>query len=155
MQMSNHVRAIQADLAAAASLGDESTAEAGRRLSEALESSLHLRLLDLLTDAAADLSAAVPGGHVEVRVAAREPGFVFVREDEAEDGPALPPAGEEASARISLRLPESLKAAVESAAAAAGVSANAWIVRALSRALEPGPVPVVKGSRRLQGFARS
>lgn len=154
MLISNHVRAIQADLAAAAALGEESIAEAGRRLSDALESSLHLRLLDLLTDVAADVSGVVPVGHVEVRVAGRDPQLVFVPDEDAGEEVA-PAVGEEASARISLRLPESLKAAVEAAAAADGASANAWIVRVLARALEPRPGSSSRGSRRLQGFARS
>jgi hypothetical protein len=153
MRLSNHVKAIQVDLAAAASLGDESIAEAGRRLSEALESSLHLRLLDVLAEAAADASALVPSGRVEVRVAGRDPELIYVEDEVAGDEAAG--AGEELSARLTLRLPDSLKAAVEKAAAAEGVSANTWIVRALARALDPRASRSVRGARRIQGFARS
>jgi hypothetical protein len=154
MKMSNHVRAIQVDLAAAASLGDEAIAEAGRKLSEALESSLHLRLLDVLAEAAADVSALVPTGRVEVRVAGRDPELVFV-EDEALHGESTAGAAEELSARVTLRLPDSLKAAVEKAAAAEGVSTNTWIVRTLARALDPRASRAVRADRRIQGFARS
>jgi hypothetical protein len=154
MQMSNHVKAIQSDLAAAASLGDESIAEAGRRLSEALESSLHLRLQDLLTEAAAEVSASVPAGHVEVRVAGREPELVFVGEEAAAE--EAPPVGtDQLNARITLRLPEVTKTAIEAAAAAEGVSTNAWIVRALARATEPHTKRTVRKGNRIQGFAQS
>jgi HicB family len=50
----------------------------------------------------------------------------------------------DASARISLRLPESLKADIEMAAAREGVSVNTWLVRAAGAALttgRPGPGP--------------
>ncbi len=48
MQLDSHIQAIQEDLAGTAGLGDEATAQAAQRLSEALGSTLHLRLLDLL-----------------------------------------------------------------------------------------------------------
>ena len=80
MQMAPHITAIQTDLAAAAALGDEATAEAARRVSEALGTSLHLRLLDLLGEAALDVNGQLPSGHVEVRLVGREPELVFVAE---------------------------------------------------------------------------
>src|SRR5687767_15755025 len=99
MQMAHHLHAIQEDLAAAAALAaDEPTAEAARRLSQALGSSLHLRLLDVVSEAAADLSAAVPG-RVDVRLSGRDPELVYVAEEEEPAPAAL--AGEDAlSARI-------------------------------------------------------
>ena len=41
--------------------------------------------------------------------------------------------GEELSGRITLRLPESLKIAIETAAAEEGISTNAWLVRMIAR----------------------
>jgi len=41
--------------------------------------------------------------------------------------------------RINLRLPSTLKALIEDAAAAAGLSVNAWIVRAAAAGLAHGP----------------
>ena len=152
MELSRHVAAIQSDLAAAAALGDEAAAEAGRRLSEALESSLHLRLLDVLTEAALDLDLQLSSGRVEVRLAGRDPQLVLVEEPAAGE-PATP--GDDLSARITLRLPESLKGSLEQAAAREGISTNAWIVRALARALEPRPTRTQQSSKRIQGFARS
>jgi len=153
MQMAPHIAAIQADLAAAASLGDEATAEAARRISEALGSSLHLRLLDLLGDAALDVNGQLSAGHVEVRLAGRDPELVYVAEPEPATEPQ--PTGDDQSARITLRLPEALKAAVEAAADREGVSTNTWIVRVLSRAHEPRAAAHVRTGNRLRGFAQS
>jgi hypothetical protein len=151
MQMAHHLHAIQEDLAAAAALAtDAATAEAARRLSQALGSSLHLRLLDVVSEAAADLSAAVPG-RVDVRLSGRDPELVYVAE-ETEPAPAAA-AGEDAlSARITLRLPESLKLQIEVAASGESLSVNSWIVRALARGLESRPT---RPGRRLTGYTQS
>ena len=106
MQMAPHITAIQTDLAAAAALGDEATAEAARRVSEALGTSLHLRLLDLLGEAALDVNGQLPSGHVEVRLVGREPELVFVAEPDDAIEPA--PTGDDQSARITLRLSKRL-----------------------------------------------
>ena len=153
MDITRHVAAIQADLTAAAALGGEAIAEAGRKLSESVESSLQLRLLDVLTDAALGLNSVLASGHIEVRLAGREPDLVYV-DDPPPDTEVPSTSGDDLSARITLRLPEGLKAAVESAADREGVSTNAWIVRALSRALEPRSGRRTSG-HRLQGFAQS
>ena len=149
MELAHHIHAIQEDLAAAAALaGDESTADAGRRLSQALGSSLHLHLLDVVSEAAAALSDSVPG-RIEVRLSGRDPELVYV-EEEVEPAPA-PASGEDAlSARITLRLPDSLKIQIELAASGEGVSTNSWIVRALARGLDARSV---RSGRRLTGFA--
>ena len=90
MQMAPYVQALQEDLANAASLAaDEAAQEAGRRLAQALEPSLQLRLLDLLSEVALSLNSQVPG-RVEVRLAGREPELVYVEEEEAEPAAAPP-----------------------------------------------------------------
>jgi hypothetical protein len=154
MEMAHHIHAIQEDLAAAASLAtDEPTVEAGRRLTQALGSSLHLRLLDVVSEAALALSGSVPG-RIEVRLAGRDPELVYIEEEE-EPERAQTTGGDDAfSARITLRLPEGLKAQLEVAANLEGTSVNAWIVRALQRGLEPRTRSVRTG-RRLSGFADS
>ncbi len=153
MQLTPHVSAIQGDLASAAALGDEATAQAARRLADALASSLQLRLLELLGEAALDVTAQLPSGHVEVRLSGREPQLVVVSEPEpAAEAPQTP--GDDASARITLRLTEALKSAVEAAADREQVSNNTWIVRTLARALDSRPTRVRTGNR-LQGYARS
>ena len=154
MQMAHHIHAIQEDLAAAASLADdEATVEAGRRLTQALGSSLHLRLLDVDSEAALALSDSVPG-RIEVRLAGRDPELVYVEEEEEEPEPTQAGADDSFSARITLRLPEGLKAQIEVAANIEGASVNTWIVRALQRGLEPRTRSVRTG-RRLSGYADS
>jgi predicted HicB family RNase H-like nuclease len=154
MQMAHHIHAIQEDLAAAASLAaDEATVEAGRRLTQALGSSLHLRLLDVVSEAALALSDSVPG-RIEVRLAGRDPELVYVEDEEAEPEPTQAGTDDSFSARITLRLPEGLKAQIEVAANLEGASVNTWIVRALQRGLEPR-TRSVRTSRRLSGYADS
>jgi len=154
MQIAHHIHAIQEDLAAAASLAaDEATVEAGRRLTQALGSSLHLRLLDVVSEAAVALSNSVPG-RIEVRLAGRDPELVYVEEEDAEPELTQPGSDESLSARITLRLPEGLKAQIEVAANIEGASVNTWIVRALQRGLEPRTRSVRTG-RRLSGYADS
>jgi len=154
MEMAHHIHAIQEDLAAAASLAsDEPTVEAGRRLTQALGSSLHLRLLDVVSEAALALSGSVPG-RIEVRLAGRDPELVYIEEEEEPERAQAASADDAFSARITLRLPEGLKAQLEVAANLEGTSVNAWIVRALQRGLEPRTRSVRTG-RRLSGYADS
>jgi hypothetical protein len=140
---------LQEDLQGLAELGDERSAQVARRLGEALGSNLRLKLLDVLSQAALELNSKLPSGHIEVRLAGQEPELVFVDAP----GESAGTAGEELTARISLRLPESLKGAVEKAAEREGVSTNAWLVRAIARATESRPVHV--SGKRLSGFAQS
>ena len=154
MDIERHVQAIQSDLATAAALGDEAAAVAGERLAAAVASSLQLRLLDVLTEATLALNDQLGSGHVEVRLAGRDPELVFV-EDDARQPEAPPAPGDDLSARITLRLPEALKVQLEIVASGEGVSANAWIVRALARALEPQRGRTRSSGNRLQGYAQT
>ena len=151
MQLDSHIDAIQQDLATTASLGDEATAEAARRLSEALGSTLHLRLLDLLGEAALELSGQLGSARIEVRLAGRDPELVVVTDEGSESTPMA--VGEDLSGRISLRLPESLKAAVEAAATQEGVSTNAWLVRTIAHSLHARSTRR-PGRNRMQGYAQ-
>ena len=78
--------------------------------------------------------------------------FVYVEEEQ--QAARQQPADDEASARITLRLPEGLKAHVEAAASREGVSVNAWIVRALHHQVQ-APVRGPRIGSRLSGFAKS
>jgi hypothetical protein len=150
LELARHVEALQSDLAGIAAVGDEQTAAAAGRLIEAIRASAGLRLLDVLTDAALELSGQLPSGHVEVRLTGQDPALVYV-EEESEAAPVA--AGEDGMhARISLRLPEGLKASVEAAAAREGVSVNTWLVRALTRSVSGG---MPRSGKRLTGFAKS
>ena len=115
MNLTIVLEGLQQDLRRLSELGDERSAQIAERMGEALGSNLRLKLLDLLSQAAVELSSKLPSGHIEVRLAGQEPELVFVDAP----GDAAGMAGEELSARISLRLPESLKASVEKAAESA------------------------------------
>jgi hypothetical protein len=149
MNLTIVLEGLQDDLQGLAELGDERSAQIARRLGDALGSNLRLKLLDLLSQAALELNSKLPSGHIEVRLAGQEPELVFVDAP----GESAGTVGEELSARISLRLPESLKGAVEKAAAREGVSTNAWLVRAIARATESRPAHV--SGKRLSGYAQS
>jgi hypothetical protein len=151
MQIDGIIQALREDLARTAALGDENTSRAAELLAVALESSLGRRLQDALAEAALELNEQLDTSHVELRVAGHDLQLVLVREDGT-----LPEQADEAfSARITLRLPESLKQRVESAAAREGASVNTWLVQALQRAVETRR-PSSSGSRnRLTGYGRN
>jgi hypothetical protein len=158
MELSPHLAALRADLTAAAAVGGDEVARAADLLGDALEPALRLVLLDLLAEAADELTSQLPGATVELRLRGREPQLVA---DVAQAAPAPAPdvTGDD-TARLTLRLPEVLKTRAESAAAAEGLSTNSWLVRAVSSALEPRPTfPFVgspgSGPRRLSGFGRA
>jgi hypothetical protein len=150
MNVAAYVEALQQDLANVAGIGDEAVAEAARRIAAALESSLRLRLTDALGEAAAELTNQLPDGHVEVRVSAGEPELVYVP-----DPGAPPPSGlEDLSARITLRLPETLKTIVDAAAQEAGMSANTWLLQQITRSADPKRRNQ-PGGRRMTGYGQS
>jgi hypothetical protein len=149
MQLQRFVDALKADLTAVAELGDETTADAAGRLVVTLQASIGLRLLDALSEAVLELNEKLPSGHVELRLAGPDPELVYVSDElEAPVGAA----DEAYTARITLRLPEALKASVEVAASREGVSVNTWIVRALSRTSTAAPA--AQSGNRLTGYAR-
>ena len=147
MNISALSEALQADVQAASEGADPKAAEVARRLGRLLEASVRVRLLDALSESAAELSDQVPAGRVEVRVAGDEVSLVFV--PDVEESGEVPV--DEDSARITLRLPESLKVGAESAASRQGLSMNGWLVRAVKRALDERPAR----GHRVRGFAQS
>ena len=68
------------------------SAAAGERLAAAVESSLQLRLFDVLTEATLALNAQLSSGHVEVRLAGRDPELVLVDDRAGEAEPRRPRA---------------------------------------------------------------
>jgi predicted DNA binding CopG/RHH family protein len=153
MQIDGHIQALREDLVRVAALGDDATSRAADLLSVAIEASLARRIQDVLSEAALELNAQLEseGAHVEVRIAGRDPELVLVRED----GTVPEPVDEAFSARITLRLPESLKQRVESAAAREGASVNTWLVQALQRSIESRNRPMSGSRNRLTGYGRS
>jgi hypothetical protein len=150
METAKFVAKLERDLASVAALGGDAVADAAERLIQALRGSAGLRLMEMLGEAALEISAQLPEGHVEVRLVGPDPQLVYVPPAEPTEPAAAQPE-DGLTARITLRLPESLKRELEAAAAREGVSLNAWLVRALARSTAPPPR---RTSNRLTGYAR-
>lgn len=139
MELAPHLDKLRSDLAAAAAVGGDDVATAARLLGDAVEPALRLVLLDLLAEAAEDLTLQLGGATVEVRLHGREPELVASAPAPIPPAPPAdePDPAEEGTARLTLRLPESLKARCESAASAEGQSLNSWLVMAVTAAVDP------------------
>jgi hypothetical protein len=157
MDLTPHLDAIRTDLGSV--LGaSEDLAEAMERMARPLEASLQLRLLDVLGDGALELTEQLPQGHTEIRVSGKDARLVYVGVPEPPEPPAppAPPDEEGGTARLTLRMPDSLKNAVEEAADAMAISVNAWLVQAVQSALTRRQAPPRRGiGNRITGYARS
>jgi HicB family len=168
MDLSPYLESLRRDLAASAGPGGPEITRAADLLAGSLEASARLCLLEALSDAAAEVTSKLGAASVEVRLRGREADLVVTEltHGDLEPPPAVPPPAADGGAdvaRISLRLPESLKEAVERAAAAEGISVNAWLTRAISAAVHTGPPPPrpprppgrPSVGRRVTGFAQA
>jgi hypothetical protein len=162
MELSDSVEKLRRELASITRFAGEDVARAAELLTEALDSSVRLILLDVLSFAAAEITARLGDTVVEIRLADGEPAFVVTTAppEREYDGPAAAAEGEPGTARLTLRLSESLKARVEAAAAREGTSVNTWLVHAASRSLEtPARGRQATGrwapGQRITGYARS
>jgi len=157
MDLTPHLDAIRTDLGSV--LGaNEQLAEAMERMARPLEASLQLRLLDVLGEGALELTEQLPRGHTEVRVSGRDASLVYVGvpEPPTPPSPPSPPDEEGGTSRLTLRMPDSLKNAVEEAAEAMTISVNAWLVQAVQSALTRREEPSRRGiGNRITGYTRS
>jgi hypothetical protein len=160
MDINHLVEALRQDLARAAEVGGDDARAAAERLLLALDPALRLTLMDALSQAAAEIGEALPGVAVDVRLKGREPVFVVEGAPRAE--PADEPfeaEGDEPLARITLRIPEALKARAEALAARRGQSLNTWLVGAARAAASDEPQNTDwsrrgHGGRHIKGWAR-
>ncbi|HLS14940.1 MAG TPA: histidine kinase [Beutenbergiaceae bacterium] len=166
MQIDRYLTALQQSLATAAQTSPEEVQQAADRLAAAMEPALRLNLVEFAADLAAEITVQLEEHSVDVRFRGSGPEVVVTRtagEPPSPEAPVPPPPPpppappeDDGTARISLRLPESLKAQVEQAAAQDGTSTNSWLVRAAQGALYPGPhsgTPTTSG-RRMTGWVR-
>src|SRR5215217_1622697 len=150
MNLSPYIDTVRTGLTNAASLADEPTQQVAHRLGTAVESSTRLALVQALSDAAGEISAELAPSSVELRLSGNDPEFVVtvpgpvaeptvLRPDQEslDEEPEEPTESDEDEplARISLRLPASVKGRVDEQAAKDGISTNAWLVRAVMDAL--------------------
>src|SRR6187200_2702544 len=115
MDITQFVDELRRDLQVAAQAGNDEMRNAAERLTNALDSSVRLTLMDALSQAASEITNELQGTSVEVRLKGREPIFVVVgaateapapAEDQADAADDYEFDDDEAVARITLRLPE-------------------------------------------------
>jgi hypothetical protein len=136
MDLTPYVDTLRRDLVAAAEASSDDLKQAAERLAFALDPSARLALMEAISHAAAEITAELPDGSVDVRLNGRELDFVVEIAPQAEmpappppPAPPAPPEEEDGDlARITLRIPEAVKARAEEKAAAAGQSLNTWLV---------------------------
>jgi hypothetical protein len=151
MNLTSYVSNLGREFATLAEAGGEEARALVERLSGPLESAIRMTLLDALSAAADEITRDLAPGSVELRLRGRDPSFVVALPPAEPSGPAaedaaapadgapeggLPIAEDGPAARINVRLPEQLKAAIEEAAAREGRSVNAWLARAAAAALQ-------------------
>ena len=140
MELAPYVESLRTDLLRAAEAAGSEGHAVAERLLLALEPALRMALLEALSDATAEITAELPHAAVEVRLKGREPQFVvsatepLPSPDAATDAPDDEEDG--ALARVTVRIPESLKTRAEEAAAAVDQSLNSWVVAAIRRAVQ-------------------
>lgn len=174
MDLAPYVDQLRRELVLAAGTGGDEARALAERFAAILESAARLALLEALSAAADEITEDLAPGSVEVRLRGRDPAFVvtpppsvrpYPEEDETGVQPErpLPPpdADEGGTSRISLRVPENLKPRIEEAAAQDGLSVNAWLVRAVSAALNPSDAgrrparrPTQQTGNRYSGWVR-
>lgn len=141
MDITPYVDSLRRDLLAAADAGGDEVRAAAERLTYALDPSTRLVLMEAISQAAAEITAELPDGGVDVRLSGRDLDFVVdiapahvAPAPPPPPAPPAPPEDDEGLARITLRIPESVKARAEEKAAAAGHSLNTWLVNVVRQA---------------------
>ena len=155
MDITAHVAGIGDALEAIAG-DDEASQAVASRMATALAPALQLQVLDLLGEVALEVSEQIPDGRLDLQLAGRDAVLVY-RADPATDRSAPVDDGSETS-RLTLRMPDSLKSAIEAAAETEGVSTNAWLVGAARRGLSPTSGAVkspVTTNRRITGYVQA
>lgn len=150
MDLTPYIDSLRRDLAAAAEGVSPEARQAAERLSFALDPAARLALMEAISQAASEITAEMPSGGVDVRLNGRELDFVVDAPTMTPPAPPLPPAPpapveldeEGGVARITLRLPESVKTKAEDAASQAGQSLNTWLVTVVRSATQRGSLNI-------------
>lgn len=149
MDLTPYVDTLRRELAVAAEAGGEDARELADRLTAPLESATRLTMLNVLSAAMDEITRELAPGSVDVRLRGLDPDFVVTLPSTDSDAPTesaapyeplktqTPAEGDEGgTARVNLRLPAHLKARAEEAAGREGLSVNAWLIRAVSAAVD-------------------
>ena len=180
MDITPFLEGLRRDLASAADAAGPDGRAAADRMLLALEPALRLSLMEALSQAAAEITAELPDAVVEVRLRGRDPELVVDRTEPTQPIQATAPTptsdaeddveDDGTIARVTLRIPESVKNKAEELAGRSGHSLNGWIVTVLRAATsqravnvdidlssipffdDRGPRPG-RGNRRMTGWA--
>ena len=149
MDITPYVDGLRRDLTAAAEAGGPEIAQAAERLAMALDPAARLALMEAISQATSEITAEMPNGGVDVRLNGRQLDFVVHSSAVAPAPPAppAPPSPEEREeegglSRITLRIPESVKAKAEELAAKSGHSLNTWLVQVVRAATRENAINV-------------
>lgn len=141
MELGHYVSDLHRQLADAAANGTEDTRVLAERLAGGLDAATRLVLLDALSAAAGEITRDLAPGSVDLRLRGRDVEFVVTQpsaESESDErAPATVDLDDASTSRTTLRLPDALKARVDDAAAADGLSVNTWLVRTIAAAVQP------------------
>src|SRR6187200_1344003 len=75
MELTPYIDRLRSDLAAAAEAGGPEARAAAERLTLALDSAMRMTVLEVLSDAAAEVTQQLPDAAVDVRLKGRDPQF--------------------------------------------------------------------------------
>lgn len=117
---------IETTIEAQLRLADPAVAEGAAGFMDAFWPAVRSALLEVAQQAAAEIDAQLGDRRVEVRLTDGDPEMVVTPSLQEEA-----PVDEDLEARITLRLPGSLKGIIEDAASTSGDSINSWVVDAL------------------------
>ncbi|MEV7341455.1 hypothetical protein [Streptomyces sp. NPDC093544] len=164
MDLTPYVDTLRRELAVAAEAGGDEARELAERLTAPLESATRLIMLNVLSAATDEITRELAPGSVDVRLRGLDPDFVVTLPPTDGAAPAEPAEAVEAikapapadgdeggTARVNLRLPAHLKTRAEEAATREGLSVNAWLVRAVSAAVDGGTRPRTTEKTRTVG----
>jgi HicB-like protein involved in pilus formation len=148
MDITPYVESLRRDLLAAAEAAGPEARAATERLAYALDPAARLALMEAISQAAAEITAELPTGGVDVRLNGRDLEFAVHGPPPATPEAAPQPAATEEAeddgnlARITLRIPESVKARAEEMATRSGSSLNTWLVNVVRAATREGAINV-------------
>jgi hypothetical protein len=160
MELQPFIDNVRHEMSVAAAAGGDDAVALADRLTAPLESAIRLALLEALSAAAEEITRELAPRSVDVRLRGRDPQFTVTPDvDDTLDDSALPVPETDADSgtwRVTLRLPEHLRAGVDTSAQDAGISVNAWLVRAVTAALSGSRRQRQRpaGDKQLSGWVR-
>jgi hypothetical protein len=159
MDLQPYVDAVRDELSLAAAAAGPDAQALADRLSAPLESAIRLAVLEALSAGAEEITRELAPRSVEVRMRGRDPEFVLSAplDEPPVEEPYDAAFGDDEGGtwRITLRLPEGLRAAIEAATRRDGSSLNAWLVRAAAAAIQSQAGRAATGStRQVSGWVR-